>query len=151
MQLNSQKLMKSRRLMATPRLRDGTADMCSARGNVRVEILAHGLLWLDVFSVDLCSHIGSCAALAHVASWPEADLSPRLLLLRPSHSPEESSPLCELLHIGMQRGHPIICIRTVHEYRERQMSYEFDRTYLEKGVMLSALALFLVLAFVMPA
>ena len=47
-----------------------------------VEILAHGLLWLDVFSVDLCSHIGSCAALAHVASWPEADLSPRLLLLR---------------------------------------------------------------------
>ena len=35
-----------------------------------VEILAHGLLWLDAFSVDLCSHIGSCAALAHVASWP---------------------------------------------------------------------------------
>src|SRR6478735_11886875 len=34
-----------------------------------VEILAHGLLWLDAFSVDLCSHIGSCAALAHVASW----------------------------------------------------------------------------------
>jgi hypothetical protein len=31
--------------------------------------LAHGLLWLDAFSVDLCSHIGSCAALAHVASW----------------------------------------------------------------------------------
>jgi hypothetical protein len=47
-----------------------------------VEILAHGLLWLDAFSVDLCSHIGSCAALAHVASWPEADLSPRPLLLR---------------------------------------------------------------------
>jgi hypothetical protein len=36
-----------------------------------VVILAHGLLWLDVFSVDLCSHIGSCAALAHVASWPD--------------------------------------------------------------------------------
>src|SRR5262245_42344213 len=34
-----------------------------------VEISAHGLLWLDAFSVDLCSHIGSCAALAHVASW----------------------------------------------------------------------------------
>ena len=34
-----------------------------------VEILAHGLLWLDAFSVDLCSPIGSCAALAHVASW----------------------------------------------------------------------------------
>ena len=31
------------------------------------------------------------------------------------------------------------------------MSYEFDRTYLEEAVMLSALALFPVLAFVMPA
>jgi len=35
-----------------------------------VETLAHGLLWLDALSVELCSHIGSCAALAHVASWP---------------------------------------------------------------------------------
>jgi len=31
------------------------------------------------------------------------------------------------------------------------MSYEFDRTYLEEVVMLSALALFLVLAVVIPA
>jgi len=40
-----------------------------------VEILAHGLLWLDAFSVDLCSHIGSCAALAHVASWPDPEVA----------------------------------------------------------------------------
>jgi hypothetical protein len=31
------------------------------------------------------------------------------------------------------------------------MSFEFDRTYLEEVVMLSALALFLILAFVIPA
>src|SRR3981081_1486485 len=40
-----------------------------------VEILAHGLLWLDAFSVDLCSHIGSSAALAHVASWPKSSIA----------------------------------------------------------------------------
>ena len=31
------------------------------------------------------------------------------------------------------------------------MSFEFDRTYLEEVVMLSALALYLIQAFVMPA
>jgi len=31
------------------------------------------------------------------------------------------------------------------------MSYEYDRTYLEEVIMLSVLALFLVLAAVMPA
>jgi glutathione S-transferase len=47
-----------------------------------VEILAHGLLWLDAFSVDLCSHIGSCAALAHVASWHFRDMTARTANVR---------------------------------------------------------------------
>jgi hypothetical protein len=34
---------------------------------------------------------------------------------------------------------------------ERQMSSEFDRTYIEEVIMLGALTLFLVLAVVIPA
>ena len=34
---------------------------------------------------------------------------------------------------------------------ERQMSIEFDRSYIEEVLMLSGLALFLILAAVMPA
>ena len=47
-----------------------------------VETLAHGLLWLDALSVELCSHIASCAALAHVASWPFADVRPLVAIRR---------------------------------------------------------------------
>ena len=64
--------------------------------------------------------------------------------------PEEIA-VCELLHVQGQRIDRIICLRIGHEHRERQMSFEVDRTYLEEVVMLSALALFLILAFVMPA
>ena len=39
---------------------------------------------------------------------------------------------------------------TLHGW-ERQMSIEFDRSYIEEVVMLSGLALFLILAAVMPA
>jgi len=37
------------------------------------------------------------------------------------------------------------------EFRERQMSYELDYNRIEQIIMLSGLALFLVLAFVIPA
>jgi hypothetical protein len=39
----------------------------------------------------------------------------------------------------------------VHDYRERQMSYEFDRRRIEQVIILGGLALFLVLAAVIPA
>ena len=66
---------------------------------------------------------------------------------------EESSLLCELPHIETQRGQHIIRNTNchVHDYRERQMSHEFDRSYTEEVIMLSALALFLVLAVVIPS
>ena len=113
-----------------------------------------------VIKRDLVSYLAPCRNFQCLAGKPVTEILNLGLVdctvfsmgpLWPSHFPEESSPLCELFHIGTQRGHPIICIRIVHEYRELQMSYEFDRTYLEEAVMLSALALFLVLAFVMPA
>jgi hypothetical protein len=39
----------------------------------------------------------------------------------------------------------------VHDYRERQMSYEFDRRRIEQVIVLSGLVLFLALAALIPA
>ena len=58
--------------------------------------------------------------------------------------------MCELLHIGSRITDPCLQQGTVHGW-ERQMSIEFDRSYIEEVVMLSGLALFLILAAVMPA
>ena len=59
---------------------------------------------------------------------------------------------CELPHTGMQEGQRIIHMRIhARDYRERQMSYEFDRSYVEEVIMLSLLTLFLVLAVAIPA
>ncbi|MGA8974552.1 MAG: hypothetical protein WB496_15455, partial [Pseudolabrys sp.] len=58
--------------------------------------------------------------------------------------------LCELLHIGSQDCRSMFAIGIVHGW-ERQMSIEFNHSYIEEVVMLGALALFLVLAAVMPA
>jgi len=95
----------------------------------------------------------------HVCFGPKADIAGHSISPVASNDggmsstvpfPEEIA-VCELLHIQSQRTDHIICIRIGHGHRERQMSFEFDRTYLEEVVMLSALALFLILAFVMPA
>src|SRR5262245_15012246 len=102
-----------------------------------------------------------CSALVHVCFGPIADIAGHSISPVASNDagcsiqstvpiPEEIA-VCELLHIQSQRTDHIICIRIGHGHRERQMSFEFDRTYLEEVVMLSALALFLILAFVMPA
>ncbi|MGB9064511.1 MAG: hypothetical protein WCC80_14185, partial [Pseudolabrys sp.] len=58
--------------------------------------------------------------------------------------------LCELFHIGSQDCRSMFAIGIVHGW-ERQMSIEFNHSYIEEVVMLGALALFLVLAAVMPA
>jgi hypothetical protein len=69
-----------------------------------LETLAYGLLWLDAFSVDLCSQIGSsAAALAQLASWlcyqsrslkiklDQGDSAPRWLVYNhPSGDPSPS-------------------------------------------------------------
>ena len=58
--------------------------------------------------------------------------------------------MCELLHIGSCDCRSMFATGTVHGW-ERQMSIEFDRSYIEEVLMLSGLALFLILAAVMPA
>src|SRR5262245_31980072 len=100
-----------------------------------------------------------CSARAHVRFGPKADIAGHSISPVASNDggmsstvpfPEEIA-VCELLHIQSQRTDRIICIRIGHEHRERQMSFEVDRTYLEEVVMFSALALFLILAIVMQA
>ena len=53
---------------------------------------------------------------------------------------------------GCRAGGYTIRMRIVMcDYRERQMSNEFDRSFIEEVIMLSVLTLFLVLAVAMPA
>ena len=60
--------------------------------------------------------------------------------------------LCELRHIETQEANTLFAYGLSYaDYRERQMSYEFDRSYIEEIIMLSALTLFLVLAVAIPA
>ena len=138
------------------------ADMCTAIGHVRFipnSDRESGHAQTVMSALPLKADV--CGANHHVCFGPIADIAGHSISPVASNDAEcsiqstvpfpEEIAVCELLHSQSERTDHIICIRIGHEHRERQMSFEFDRTYLEEVVMLSALALFLILAFVMPA
>ena len=63
---------------------------------------------------------------------------------------KESPAIGPAFILGVGIADPCLQQETVHRW-ERQMSIEFDRSYVEEVLMLSGLALFLILAAVMPA